>query len=549
MTWQKKLFFSCLTTVMVVGILESICRVSYYLIYGELHRREESSERRGKYHQSPATRNSDVPNRNRRTRHPFFGFTSYWPDHDLNRLPPRQRQNDTIVIGMLGGSVAHQVLGEFRSQIVRYFSRNNIDMNPIILDLSHGGMKQPQQLMAVSYYIARGGEFDLIINLDGFNDFTAPHDNVRRGMSPFFPSLWDTLTDATTDEILLAGRIANLSKLQDTIDRFSLTRFSRRSAIFGLLARNLNDLIESRIHTLYQNLSRVKTEYSMERHGPKNEAWDKEALREAAVKLWYRSSVLLAGSAKMNGAEYYHFLQPNQYLPGSKPLTEQEMVQAYIPDHWWEDNYVKILPLLVRYGYELKKQGIRYFDLTGIFRDNHETLYSDKCCHLNARGNALLAAYILRYIKPALLPKLFGASRQPPSHALDVPESSRMVSGGGLLSSHLITFSNSAEYTVSLQGRKLVYVSSSCTPRDTQRRFFLHIVPSDLRVLPSDRIQFGSDHYDFRVNYQDAETDEGKCVVERRLPDYDIVAIKTGQYDPSHQNDMLLWYAAFLFDN
>lgn len=335
---------------------------------------------------------------------------------------------------MFGGSVACEVLGEFRSAIVHDFSSNNINLNPVILDLSHGGMKEPQQFMVAAYHIVRGGEFDLIINLDGFNDFAAPHDNARRKVSPFFPLMWDTLTDAVYDEVLLADRIANLSELQDMIHKLASTRLLRQSAIFGLLVRSLNDLIESRIHTLHWYLNKMETEYSLERHGPRNGTWEEEALREAAVKLWYTSSVLLASLAKTNGAEYYHFLQPNQYLPGSKPLTEQELVQAYEPDHWWEDNYVKISPLLARYGYELKKQGVKFFDLMNIFSDNHETLYSDKCCHLNARGNALLAAHMLRIIKPALLRKSLSPLRQPPSYALDVPESSRTVPGGELLS-------------------------------------------------------------------------------------------------------------------
>jgi hypothetical protein len=37
-----------------------------------------------------------------------------------------------------------------------------------------GGYKQPQQLMALNWFMALGGEFDIVINLDGFNDVALP---------------------------------------------------------------------------------------------------------------------------------------------------------------------------------------------------------------------------------------------------------------------------------------------------------------------------------------------------------------------------------------
>ena len=47
-----------------------------------------------------------------------------------------------------------------------------------------------------------------------------------------------------------------------------------------------------------------------------------------AARVWYRDSLLLAGLAELGRADYYHFLQPNQYAPGSKPLSPEERKSA-----------------------------------------------------------------------------------------------------------------------------------------------------------------------------------------------------------------------------
>ena len=40
-------------------------------------------------------------------------------------------------------------------------------------------------------------------------------------------------------------------------------------------------------------------------------------------------------------------------------------------------------PLLQRRGSELREAGVRFHDLTMMFKDVEEPVYSDSCCHLN----------------------------------------------------------------------------------------------------------------------------------------------------------------------
>ena len=41
-----------------------------------------------------------------------------------------------------------------------------------------------------------------------------------------------------------------------------------------------------------------------------------------------------------------------------------------------------------------EKEGIQFHDITMIFKDEKETIYSDDCCHLNKKGNDVLAHHI-----------------------------------------------------------------------------------------------------------------------------------------------------------
>ena len=50
---------------------------------------------------------------------------------------------------------------------------------------------QPQQLAAVQQVLMLGGQFDCVINLDGFNDIAlASREHEATGLHPFYPRRW-----------------------------------------------------------------------------------------------------------------------------------------------------------------------------------------------------------------------------------------------------------------------------------------------------------------------------------------------------------------------
>jgi hypothetical protein len=98
------------------------------------------------------------------------------------------------------------------------------------------------------------------------------------------------------------------------------------------------------------------------------------------------------------GIRYFHFLQPNQYLPGSKVLTAEERHLAFDPKVAETQRVAVGYPMLIERGRELRAEDIRFVDLTMLFKDDPRTVYRDTCCHLNERGSVVLAEAIAQAI-------------------------------------------------------------------------------------------------------------------------------------------------------
>ena len=81
-----------------------------------------------------------------------------------------------------------------------------------------------------------------------------------------------------------------------------------------------------------------------------------------------------------------------------------------------------------------------------------------------------------------------------------------------------------------LEDGTLIYVKESCVQADTEAPFFLHVVPADPDDLGPLRRRHGFDNMDFQWSGTLAATFDGVCLLARKLPDYAIVSIVTGQF-------------------
>ena len=465
--------------------------------------------------------------------HPFYGSTAGSPRDALNKMPPRQWQEDTVVVGLLGGSVADDVKPYLEVALERWFAANELPRRPAVFDLALGGSKQPTQTLIVTNTLLLGGEFDLIVNLDGFNELNSGA--LQKVRPELFPGR--ARRNRIGAEFLRAGQLRALRGEQARRAAAGATSPLRWSALFGLANRYQQERIAAEIIRLNHQLAapaaddtRELPERRQQRNARGRQERQAAALQESA-RLWYRSSVMLARLAEVAGADYYHFLQPNQYVPGGKPLNAWEREFAWTAG---AQNHVALAyPRLQAAGRDLPGRGVNYFDLTGIFADRPETLYRDTCCHLNERGNELLAAEMVRLMTPALLRRgganpagpvsVLAAARRP---AAPAPEPVAAPAPPG-----------HREFQVSLaeDGKELRYVREDCAPADTDPWFFLHLMPQDLADLPPRSRGQGLENRDFVFWEQGGRFEGQRCVAQIRLPDYPIAALRTGQYVPGGQ--------------
>ena len=483
--------------------------------------------------------------------HPFYGYISNLPDYALSAMPPRQRREDTVLIGLLGGSVAQEVYPFLQRALNRWFAATNGPRRPVLLDLAGPGLKQPQQTIMVANTLLLGGEFDLIVNLDGFNEvaFFRGHRNPRSGVFPFFPRWWRQQVGPPAERLLGAGRIRVLRREQARLTQSAATSPMRWSALFGLANRYRRERIAAEIIQLNHELAAVPSQYTLEKHGPRTGLGKEERLLPAAARVWYRGSLTLARLSELSGAEYYHFLQPNQYVPDSKPLTPEERESAYNPDGPYGYFTARGYPRLREFGRDLPRQGVNYFDLTGIFVDRRETLYRDKCCHFNERGYELLAAAMVERLEPALR-RLAPESPAQPGSALAVarrppePVSPRATARRPTPPDTLLV---DADFQVYMQGdgKHLRYSRADCAAADVAPRFFLHLTPRDWADLPPHRREHGFDNLDFNFAKAGGKLWPGQCQAQIRLPDYPIAHLRTGQYVPNAAGE--LWVGEYTF--
>jgi hypothetical protein len=111
------------------------------------------------------------------------------------------------------------------------------------------------------------------------------------------------------------------------------------------------------------------------------------------VEIWKKHIGLQRQVERTRGVPAYFFLQPNQYLQNSKPLSVEERATAINSDVA-DINHAQI-SILRRAVQDLATKGVPVFDLTGIFQETPATVYVDACCHMNELGNQIMAQHIV----------------------------------------------------------------------------------------------------------------------------------------------------------
>lgn len=317
--------------------------------------------------------------------------------------PPAVAGSDDLRIGVFGGSVAFifSTAGEdaLAHELVKLGVVGGADRVEVV-SYALPGYKQPQQLMTLAYMLSLGERLDVVVNLDGFNDVTLGLlENASHKVHPFYPRRWRDRVRSLPDlrHRNLLGEVGYLHSRRVELARSFAATPLRLTVTGNLVWRALDRRAAGAAAGAEARLAAYRTPrwWPAVSRGPDFQE-DPDAILAGSVALWQRTSRQMHDLCAARGIAYHHFLQPNQYVPGSKPLSAAERSRAYVADGDYARLVPEAYPLLRRAGRELASEGVSFHDLTDVFAGIEEPLYIDGCCHFNLRGNQILATAIAR---------------------------------------------------------------------------------------------------------------------------------------------------------
>lgn len=331
-----------------------------------------------------------------------------------------QEARDEFVIGVFGGSVASGVatfgvLNDARriDGLVSALHRVDAlsDKRIKILNFANGGYKQPQQLLILSYFLSLGQHFDLVLNIDGFNEVALSNRNPDFGYDTAMPSAEhlaplvglaarDTVLELAAVELRLARERLN-ARIDTMNDSWLATAYTVREILLRMSAREFHAAIANYEEAQRTAPERDKASTLFSLPPPDATLVPEDALRQVSDQ-WVRSSVLMHQLCEDAGVQYLHILQPNQYYLTDRVFTEVETRDFISPNQGYAPGVELGYPLLLYAESRLRQHGVAFFDATRVFDNEPETTYADDCCHYNELGQRGLAAFIAQAVAESL---------------------------------------------------------------------------------------------------------------------------------------------------
>jgi hypothetical protein len=326
---------------------------------------------------------------------------------------PVPTRDGEILVGVFGGSVADgfaldaQKSPVFAAQLAKLPAWSGKRVR--ILNFAMPGFKQPQQVIALAYALTIGQRFDLVLEIDGFNEIVTSQRNWAAGAEPSYPadSLWGEW-GRQVESLGSPGQADAADRYLAAYHQTAARDWQRlaldcRSATCYEVAQALAKLSRWRGERLRAGILATTDKQSLfptARRIP--EAPGFEIHRNTAAQ-WASASRSMQGVAAAAGSAYLQVLQPNQWWRQAagdyEPIARDHVYQWVIP--LINDGY----PQLVARLPELRQAGIEVLDATGVFRGRPwREIYLDDCCHYTEAGNALLAEAIVERVRrlPAL---------------------------------------------------------------------------------------------------------------------------------------------------
>jgi hypothetical protein len=351
--------------------------------------------------------------------HPYLGFggpnslqSDTTPTNNLGFLQlltykiPFEPAPDDLVVAVFGGSVASHLVTPPQGglSIQAALQERLKGKSVIVLCLAQNSGKEPQQVMALAMLRALGQHVDVVLNLDGFNEFAVGYQNLSRGVHPVFPSFgilrdigsgFEPVTQKIDDFYRIAYELvqakSSLALRNTAADQatLGLTYFYNKVLIsFFRRKRTAAEAEYAAFATDAGEVAGSKALMGVDMPlDPKADPW------EELFQIWSNSSDAMAALSPTVGARYLHIIQPNQYF-SSKPFAADERKIAL---SWQPSEPMRVG---AENGYLLLDQRSELLAARGIVSAIHlfdgETrpMYVDGCCHYTRDGETILARFV-----------------------------------------------------------------------------------------------------------------------------------------------------------
>lgn len=370
--------------------------------------------------------------------HPYFGYTLKAgafgdPKYGLKinnygffstyNYPVIKTSDQQFIIGLIGGSVGTDLVNN--DAINQRFTQSLkqlpqlADKQIIILNMGGLGYKQPQQLLILNYFLALGQKFDLIINIDGFNEVAFGSLNNQAKIDISMPSLQQiqpissianqSLSMETINTVAEINQIqADLKDAVKDADSCSLALcYTVKWIGVQQLVNNYRQAVAKYQALLVQpeNLDRAKGDDSLFFLAKQDPILSPDEALSLIAKEWYRSSLLIHQILQQRNIPYIHVLQPNQYYPTQRVLTpeEQQIVKQPNP---YANSIKQGYPKLISRLNDLAKSQVNVVNAVTIMDAEKGTVYRDQLGHYNSKGEEIFTNYISNQVKEVLITKL-----------------------------------------------------------------------------------------------------------------------------------------------
>jgi hypothetical protein len=339
-----------------------------------------------------------------------FGFGSPYA------YPFERTSADQFIIGIFGGSVGRWFCDLGVPRLVERLKASAFLASKQIVPLcfSHEGYKQPQQLILTAFFLSIGQSFDLVINIDGFNEVALGSLNPPRGLDISMPSPLhlEPIVNLIDRSTLTPERLRSLAAIEGGRERLralaSWMRANRLASVNFVLQR-LYDSMERQYRFelgRFASLPGNSLDRSLVQVTAAVKPRAGEAIYRDIASQWVEASLLMHDLLQPRSIAYVHVLQPNQYFT-KRRFSEAEARVARSAASPFRAAVEQGYPALLAAAERLKGR-VSFFSAIDLFDREPGQVYQDDCCHYTERGNFLLADFLADRIMELLTKRQSG---------------------------------------------------------------------------------------------------------------------------------------------